>query len=61
MENGVYERMELKVVIYESGENVITIVTNDKLPDDPFIMSGESARDFVQMMMDRLETTKEES
>lgn len=54
MENGIYNRKELKLVIYESGDNAILVVTNDEWPSEPIIMTGDKAKRIVLNLMEEL-------
>lgn len=47
----IYNRKELKLVIYESGENAILVVTNDEWPSEPMIFTGERAQKIVLDLM----------
>ena len=49
--DGIYNRRELKIAIYESGEQCFLIVTNDQFPDEPIVISGDRAKKIVYDLM----------
>ena len=55
MENGIYNRSEYRIVLYENGgAEPIVIVHNDRHADQPVILSGENAERLIMAIVSYL-------
>ena len=51
MKNGLYERSEFKIAIYERegrDYNAFVVITNDAIPNEPIVLTGDKALNLVQ-------------
>ena len=50
MKNGIYNRTELNIVIYQRGdgpEDTFVVVSSDLQPGEPMVVAGKKAHDFA--------------
>lgn len=56
MNNGIYNRSEYQIVLYENGgAEPIVIVHNDKHADQPIVLTGETAEQLILAIVSYLE------
>lgn len=62
MKNGIYkEIIELRIKVMSLDDDLLAIITNMSHPDEPMILTGENAEDFVEEMAKRMNPAFDES
>ena len=61
MENGIYTRREIQIVLYEN-ENAtpFVIVNNDRCVNHPMVLTGENAERLILTIADCLDGVNDE-
>ena len=49
--DGLYNRREIKIAIYESGEKCFLVVVNDQFPDEPIVVSDDREKKIIHYLM----------
>lgn len=61
MENGIYDRREIQIVLYEKEDTApFVVVINDKCANRPMVLTGENAERLMLAFADCLVTDGEE-
>lgn len=63
MEHGIYNRMEIKVAVYQKGndpEATLVVITSDLHPNEPMVVTGQKAHDFAIGLINQVGEFEEE-
>ena len=61
MKNGIYNRSEYRIVLYENGHaEPIVIIHNDRHADQPMVLTGENAERLILAVATCLNTDNSE-
>ena len=61
MENGIYTRREIQIVLYENeGDTPFVIVNNDGCMNHPMVLTGENAERLILAIADCLDKVNKE-
>lgn len=52
--NGIFTRRELKIEIYDHDNDSFIIVTNDKMADEPIVLTGGRAEQAICSLLDEI-------
>ena len=59
MDNGIYNRMEIKLVVYENSElnndDIFVVFTTDTHEDEPIVIHGDVAREMIMTLMNNVD------
>lgn len=56
MENGIYNRKEIRIVMYDKDDgNPFVVVNNDGFADQPIVLIGEDATRLIHSIADCLD------
>lgn len=56
MENGIYNRREIRIVMYDKDDgNPFVVVNNDGFADQPIVLIGEDAARLIHSIADCLD------
>lgn len=59
MDNGFYDRMEIKLVAYErqgsNEEDIFVVITTDNHEIDPVVVHGDLAKNIIDSVMNNID------
>lgn len=59
MDNGFYDRMEIKLVTYErqgsNGEDIFVVIMTDEHEHDPIVIRGNLAKNIIDSINDNID------